>query len=102
MTRWSALRSLCRTRPHHSALAYGSRSAVRATVKPKERLVHHDRGRYSGRWGVKFYELRDMLGARLDVCYFKTISSGSGSPTAELRAMRLQRCWEVVRDLVEV
>ena len=43
MTRWSAI---TRTRGRHSALAYGSRSMT-AAEDNLNRLVHHERGRYS-------------------------------------------------------
>ena len=44
MTRWSAI---TRTPGRRSALAYGSRSTT-ATEDNLNRLVHHERGRYSG------------------------------------------------------
>src|SRR5438093_12314077 len=43
MTRWSAI---TRTRGRRSALAYGSRSTT-AAEDNLNRLVHHERGRYS-------------------------------------------------------
>ncbi len=43
MTRWSAI---TRTRGRRSALAYGSRSTT-AAEDDLNRLVHHERGRYS-------------------------------------------------------
>ena len=43
MTRWSAITP---TRGRRSALAYGSRSAT-AAEDNLNRLVHHERGRYS-------------------------------------------------------
>lgn len=43
MTRWSAIP---RTRGRRSALAYGSRSTT-AAEDNLNRLVHHERGRYS-------------------------------------------------------
>ena len=43
MTRWSAI---TRTRGRRSALAYGSRSTT-AAEDNLNRLVHHQRGRYS-------------------------------------------------------
>jgi len=43
MTRWSAI---TRTRGRRSALAYGSRSTT-ATEDNLNRLIHHERGRYS-------------------------------------------------------
>ena len=44
MTRWSAI---TRNRARRSALAYGSRSTT-AAEDNLNRLVHHERGRYSG------------------------------------------------------
>jgi hypothetical protein len=43
MTRWSAI---TQTRGRRSALAYGSRSTT-AAEDNLNRLVHHERGRYS-------------------------------------------------------
>jgi len=43
MTRWSAI---TRTRGRRSALAYGSRSTT-AAENNLNRLIHHERGRYS-------------------------------------------------------
>jgi hypothetical protein len=45
MTRWSAI---TRTRGRRSALAYGSRSTT-AAEDNLNRLIHHERGRYSRR-----------------------------------------------------
>ena len=43
MTRWSAI---TRTNGRRSALAYGSRSTT-AADNDLNRLIHHERGRYS-------------------------------------------------------
>jgi len=59
MTRWSAI---TRTRGRRSALAYGSRSTT-AAEDNLNRLIHHERGRYSRGFGCFAF----VCGSSLDV-----------------------------------
>src|SRR4051794_39447903 len=82
MTRWSAI---TRTRGRRSALAYGSRSTT-AAEDNLNRLVHHERGRYS----IAFSVFPEREGTRV-----KTETRTVGTSAEATRLFR--RYWLVIR-----